>query len=182
MGQQPCLENPRDGGAWWAAVYGVAQSRTWLKRLSSSSSSLTRQGSTRKYCLWGTHARWSTENLSSESSWVQTWLWHLLSGCLCKICFTSLRVSLLIYEMEIIVPSSKIYGWGLCELGCSVAKLCATLCDPMNCSMPGFPVFHCLPEFAQIHILEWVVIFSSRASSQPRDGTSVSCLHCKQIL
>ena len=32
-----CLENPRDGGAWSAAVYGVAQSRTWLKRLSSSS-------------------------------------------------------------------------------------------------------------------------------------------------
>ena len=27
-----CLENPRDGGAWWAAVYGVAQSRTWLKQ------------------------------------------------------------------------------------------------------------------------------------------------------
>ena len=33
------LENPRDGGAWWASVYGVAQSRTRLKRLSSSSSS-----------------------------------------------------------------------------------------------------------------------------------------------
>ena len=33
-----CLENPRDGGAWWAAVYGVAQSWTQLKRLSSSSS------------------------------------------------------------------------------------------------------------------------------------------------
>ena len=32
-------ENPRDGGAWWAAVYGVTQSRTWLKRLSNSSSS-----------------------------------------------------------------------------------------------------------------------------------------------
>ena len=37
--QCSCLENPRDGGASWAAVYGVAQSRTWLKRLSSSSSS-----------------------------------------------------------------------------------------------------------------------------------------------
>ena len=36
--QCSCLENPRDGGAWWAAVYGVAQSRTWLKRLSSRSS------------------------------------------------------------------------------------------------------------------------------------------------
>ena len=34
--QCSCLENPRDGGAWWAAVYGVAQSRTQLKRLSSS--------------------------------------------------------------------------------------------------------------------------------------------------
>ena len=32
-------DNPRDGGAWWAAVYGVAQSGTWLKWLSSSSSS-----------------------------------------------------------------------------------------------------------------------------------------------
>ena len=35
--QYSCLENPRDGGAWWATVYGVAQSQTWLKRLSSSS-------------------------------------------------------------------------------------------------------------------------------------------------
>ena len=33
--QCSCLENPRDRGAWWAAVYGVAQSRTRLKRLSS---------------------------------------------------------------------------------------------------------------------------------------------------
>ena len=36
--QCSCLENPRDGGAWWAAVYGAAQSRTRLKRHSSSSS------------------------------------------------------------------------------------------------------------------------------------------------
>ena len=38
--QCSCLENPRHGGAWWAAVYGVAQSRTRLKRLSSSSSNM----------------------------------------------------------------------------------------------------------------------------------------------
>ena len=37
--QCSCLENPRDGGAWWAAVYRVAQNQTWLKQLSSSSSS-----------------------------------------------------------------------------------------------------------------------------------------------
>ena len=35
--QCSCLENPRDGGAWWAAIYGVAQSQTRLTRLSSSS-------------------------------------------------------------------------------------------------------------------------------------------------
>jgi len=36
--QCSCQENPRDGGDWWAAVYGVAQSQTRLKPLSSSSS------------------------------------------------------------------------------------------------------------------------------------------------
>ena len=38
--QYSCLENPRDRGAWWAAIYGVAQSQTWLKLFSSSSSSI----------------------------------------------------------------------------------------------------------------------------------------------
>ena len=39
--QCSCLENPRDGGAWWAAIYGVAQSRTRLKWLSLVSLNLT---------------------------------------------------------------------------------------------------------------------------------------------
>ena len=38
---------------------------------------------------------------------------------------------------------------------CSVTKLCPTLCDPMVCSLPGFPVLHYLPEFTQIHV-HWV--------------------------
>ena len=41
--QCSCLENPRNGGAWWAAVYWVAQSRTRLKWLSSSSSRVVRR-------------------------------------------------------------------------------------------------------------------------------------------
>ena len=45
------LENPRDGGAWWAAVYGVTYSRTWLRRLSSSSSSNSNSPGTFKSCL-----------------------------------------------------------------------------------------------------------------------------------
>ena len=35
---------------------------------------------------------------------------------------------------------------------CSVGKSCPTLCDPIDCSTPGFPVLHCLPKFAQIHV------------------------------
>ena len=64
--QCSCLENPRDGGAWWAAVCGVAQSRTRLKRLSSSSSSM---------------------------------------------------------------------------YACSIAQRCLSLCDPMDCSLPGSSVY-----------------------------------------
>ena len=41
--QCSCLENPRDGGSCWAAVYGVAQSRTRLKQLSSSSSNVSQK-------------------------------------------------------------------------------------------------------------------------------------------
>jgi len=48
--QCSCLENPRNGGAWWAAVYGVAQTRTRLKRLSSSSSILSSAYKLNKQC------------------------------------------------------------------------------------------------------------------------------------
>ena len=43
-------------------------------------------------------------------------------------------------------------GKGVKTFCCSVAKPCSTLSDPMNCSTPGFPVLHCLPEFAQSHV------------------------------
>ena len=49
--QCSCLENPRDGGAWLAAVYGVAQSQTQLKRLNSSSSRLVITFLPRSKCL-----------------------------------------------------------------------------------------------------------------------------------
>ena len=35
---------------------------------------------------------------------------------------------------------------------CSVTQLCTTLCNPMDCSMPGLPVLHHLPKFAQVHV------------------------------
>ena len=54
--QCSCLENPRDRGAWWAATYGVAQSRTWLKWLSSSSSFLYSPNLTSIHEYWKNHS------------------------------------------------------------------------------------------------------------------------------
>ena len=56
--QCSCLENPRDGGAWWAAIYGVTQSRTWLKRLSSTSSSswIIKNKIKQAWALWSSQA------------------------------------------------------------------------------------------------------------------------------
>ena len=55
--QGSCLENPRDGGAWWAAVYGVAQSRTQLKQLSSSSTQITKSCFPERGFWWTTGKR-----------------------------------------------------------------------------------------------------------------------------
>ena len=88
--QCSCLENPRDGRAWGAAVYGVAQSRTWLKWLSSSSSSHRGLDA----CLNtasispspGNRLQFSSGTYPPQPPWVQavggadliTWLWGRL--------------------------------------------------------------------------------------------------------
>ena len=66
----------------------------------------------------------------------------------------------------------------VCVCACVlVAQLCPTLCDPMDCRLPGSSVH----EILQARILEWVAIpFSSRCS-WPRDWI-LSLLHCRQIL
>ena len=60
---------------------------------------------------------------------------------------------------------------------CLVAQSCPTLCDPMDCSLPGSSV----QGISQANILEWVTISFSRGSSGPRDRTQVSCMG-RQIL
>ena len=60
---------------------------------------------------------------------------------------------------------------------CLVTQSCPALCDPMDCSLPGFPVHG----ISQARILEWVAISFSRGSSWPRGWTWVSCIG-RQIL
>ena len=49
----------------------------------------------------------------------------------------------------------EILGSWIVKCCCSVAQSCQTLCDPMDCSTPSFPVLHYLPEFAQTHV-HWI--------------------------
>ena len=60
---------------------------------------------------------------------------------------------------------------------CLVAKLCPSVCDPMDCRPPGSSVHG----ISQARILEWVTMSFSRGSSWPRDGTHVFCIG-RQIL
>ena len=71
--QCSCLENPRDGGVWWAAVYGVTRSRTRLKRLSSSSSS----SRCHSICINTFHPHeslWNIVSLPPFNRWGTEWL------------------------------------------------------------------------------------------------------------
>ena len=69
--QCSCLENPKDRGASWTAIYGVAQSWTWLKRLSSSSSS----------SMWNEHncmAVWTFFTIAFLWAWNENWPFTVL--------------------------------------------------------------------------------------------------------
>ena len=142
--QCSCLENPRDGGAWWAAVYGVAQSRTRLKRLSSSSSGFCVESLWFSMCSIMS----SAHNDSFTSLWVvlnSNEVQFIDSFLLCLMFFMSCFKSFYLPQChEDIVQ---------CIILSSVQSL--SLCDPMNHSMPGLPVHHQLPESTQAHV-HWV--------------------------
>ena len=93
--QYSCLENPRDGGAWWAAVYGVTQSHTRLKWLSSSSKVNFRSwwwtgkpgvlqfmGSQRVGHDWGTELNWSF-----DSNYLISLFWCSMHFNFTMLCF-----------------------------------------------------------------------------------------------
>ena len=135
--QCSCLENPRDGGAWWAAIDGVAHSRTRLKRLSSSSSVLKATDDFLRLFV------------PLELSRVL----YLPCVCLCVCVHMSSRVQFFVtpwavaHHIPLSLEVSRQEYWLLFS-----PQSCLTLCDPMDCSTPGFPVLPRLLEFSQIHV------------------------------
>ena len=134
--QYSCLENPRDGGACWAAIYGVEESRTRLKQLSSSSSN-------KIHLFIYIHSH------------------HCALDFLCEIIGSILSTKILYFGHFLNLINIKVLNFLIHELTyhqltsvqfSSVAQSCPTLYDPMNCSMPGLPVQHQFLELTQTHV------------------------------
>ena len=100
--QCSCLENPRDGRAWWAAVYGVAQSQTRLKRLSSNSSE-------------GAYQKFNKGSCSME--WEYLLLGTGQTGLCSQLCLVDTRAG-----AELSLEISKGHYWK--EMHCPASFLC----------------------------------------------------------
>ena len=77
----------------------------------------------------------------------------------------------------LILPWCVAKAWLTLPVYAQSLQSCLTLCDPMDCSPPGFSV----RGIPQARILEWVAIPSSRGYYRPRDRTQVSCISCMQV-
>ena len=161
--QCSCLENPRDGGAWWAAVSGVAQSWTRLKQLSRSSSNYLQ--------ILG----WEV----GKVAWLLTVAYRALLSPLLEVIRAPnaqamglshvpplpLHHPLSSSSVISLTPGFQSFHHHFCHSFCVLCakslELCPTLCGPMDHSPPGSSV-NGIP---QARILEWVAMSSSRESS-----------------
>ena len=120
------LENTRDSGAWWAAVYGVAQSRTRLKRLSSNSRMTTSQYSSH-FC-----------NNSFDRWLVSTWACSLSENSLLLLLFSCWITSDPVTPWPLCPPPSP----GVCSDSCLLSQMPSShlmLCCPLLLLPSVFP-------------------------------------------
>ena len=93
---------------------------------------------------------------------------------------TSQQQQLPAVEWSVLVGRGYVPVCDTLDAASQVASVCPTLWDPVDRSPPG----SCVHGILQARILEWVAMPSSSGSSQPRDGTGVSCVSCtgRQVL
>ena len=123
------------------------------------------------FTFWGTRKAWiinsaTIKNLGSvdtAGTWIQILALSAFESCICGL--TSLSLTFFICTTMCVC---------VCVCECMLTKSYPTLCDPMDCSLPGSSVYGIF----QARILEWVAIYFSRGSSQPRDWTCLSCVSC----
>ena len=156
--QYSCLENPMDRGAWWATVYRVAQSRTRLSNFTFTF--MVPEDSQIKlvkhpfFCLF--------EFLLELQLPYNVVLFSAVQQSQSAMCVH-------IYPFFFGFSSHLGHRRAL-KSESEVAQSCPTLCNPMDCSLPGSSVH----EIFQARVRVWVAISFSRGSSRPRDQTQVS--------
>ena len=162
--QCSCLENSMDGGAWWAAVYGVAQSRTRLKWLSrnriarSYGNSMFNFLRNQQNVFQGS---WTTLH-SQQSTWQ---FWNAVSSA-----FQDILLSMVPHSFYI-----RVYTYIYIKRWVKVTQSWLTLCNPMGCSPPGSSACGIL----QARILEWVAVLQEIFLTQ---GLNPGLPCCRQIL
>ena len=136
--QYSCLENPMHGGAWWAAVHGVAKS--WA-RLSDFTFTFHFHALKKEMATHSSVLAWRIPGMgepgglpSMESHRVR----HAWSNLVAAAATSGRHYKKGNYRPIFIISS--------------VVQSCLTLCNPGDCSTPGFPVHHQLPELAQTHV------------------------------
>ena len=125
---------------------------------------------------------WTVTRAEFGSKYIefQIWLLPIHRSCISYLFFFffPLCFNFLIYKMDLILLRKLTVFNKLSSVCiCSVAKLCLTLYDRMDCSMPCFPVPHHLPEFAQVHV-HWVS--NSIEPSHPLPPSSTSAFNISQ--
>ena len=178
MFQYSFLENSMDRGDWWATIHGVAKSWTRLSTVVLAQTQLEIELAKTKISIMFSpkvfilqlNAWWSCQSsdmiiLLSPSSPPPNFLVGIRSlllpksqwerACRFGICSSFLKKEYQMYRqvrcsnIDVMAPLLHECLYCCC---CSVTKSCPTLCDPMGCSMPGFPVLQYLLDFAQTHV------------------------------
>ena len=146
--QHSCLENPMDGGAWWAAVHGVAKSWTWLSDFTFTFHfyTLEKEMATHSSVLaWRIPGMGEPGGLPSTGSHRVGHDWSDLAASSSNSSSASER---------------------------EVAQSCPTLSNPMDCSPPGSSVHWIF----QARVLEWGAIAFSGAQAHAKRGGWTECL------
>ena len=142
-------------GAWWAAIHGVAKSRTRLSGFTFTFHfhALEKEMATHSSVLaWRIPGTGEPGGLPSMGSHRVGHNWSDLAAA---TAYHDRKINVL-HILEVYI-----------YLKVKVTQLCLTLCDPMDSTVHGI---------LQVRILEWVAFPFSRGSSQPRDWTQVSCI------
>ena len=175
--QYSCLENPMDGGAWWASVHAVAGSQTWLSDFTFTFHfhALEKEMATHSSVLaWRISGTGEPSGLLSIGSHRVRHDWSDLAVAAAGTNKGQIKQRHLLLNISKLLITIK-HSFKKCKLG----ACCAVSFSHVRLFATLWTVAHQTPlsmRMLQTRLLEWVAMPSSRGSSQPRNQTQVSSI------